>query len=104
MEGTTGYDVCYKIRSARLFFRAITRALGVAYTFLNFGEVHYADEIDIASPEAGIHPAWVKRRTGYLGQAKVRAVWEMNSRPDLKFVLLPTSGCAAYCEEHARLV
>lgn len=97
------YDTCYKILSARLFFRALTEVLGRQYVFLGFGRVHYADEIDIATPEAGIHPALVKRRTGYSDQAEIRALWQMREGQNPSPVILPESRVRLYAQLRAIL-
>jgi hypothetical protein len=70
-----GYDACYRITSVRLFFRAITQALGLQYKFLGFGPVVYAEEFDISATQAGVHPALVKRHSRYIEQEEVRALW-----------------------------
>lgn len=95
-----GYDSCYRINSPRLFFRAITAALGDQYEFLGFAEVHYADEIDIATPQAGIHPALVKRHTGYADQAEVRALWAPRNTANVEPVILGRSRAFLYVAEH----
>lgn len=97
-----GYNSCYKIISPRLFFRAISEALGSNYNFLGFAEVHYADEIDIASPQAGIHPALVKRHAGYADQAEIRAIWQpVNANAeDIEPIVLQQSGGSRYITSH----
>jgi len=97
------YDVCYKINSARLFFRALSSALGSEFEFLGSGRVHYADEIDISTREAGIHPALVKRRTGYEGQAEIRALWQRRETRDVVPVILPNSQAHIYVSHYVTL-
>ena len=98
-----GYDACYKITSARLFFRAISNVLGVGYSFLGFGSVIYEDRIDLKDPRCHVHPAMVKRRSEFFGQAEVRGVWKSNDTKDLAPVLVDTSGAALYAMPYRRL-
>jgi hypothetical protein len=69
------YDVCYQIHSAKLFFRALTRALGDNYRFFGFGPVVYAKEFDAREQRSATHPAFVKRQEAHFTQREVRAVW-----------------------------
>ena len=76
------YDACYRIYSARLFFRAISRILRPrGYEFFGYNYVLYADEVDIASQVASIHPAFCKRKE-FSPQVEVRAIWKsLNAEP-----------------------
>lgn len=95
-----GYDCCYRITSARLFFRAISEALGPQYEFLGYGEVHYTDKMDIASTQAEIHPALIKRQAGYAAPSEVRAVWQHKNLETVKPRILDKSRARLYCCEH----
>lgn len=97
------YGSCYRIISPRLFFRAISEALGSKYIFLGFAEVHYSDEINIASPHAGVHPALVKRHSGYAEQAEVRAIWRPINNVHVEPILLQRSRASLYITEHRTL-
>ena len=98
-----GYDSCYRIISPRLFFRAISKVLGPEYKFLGFADVHYSDEIDIASSHAGIHPALVKPPAGYADQAEVRAIWQPINNVNVEPILLQRSRASLYIVEHRTL-
>jgi hypothetical protein len=103
-EANEGYDCCYRIVSPRLFFRAISQALGDQYQYLGFAEMHYTDNaLDISTQEAGIHPALVKRRTGYSDQAEVRAIWKQRDSANVEPVLLERSRAFLYVTEHRTL-
>lgn len=72
------YDTCYRIHSARLFFRAISKALSGRAEFLGYVPVTYYDDsksIDLASPLSRLHPAQLKGGTNYDHQTEVRAFW-----------------------------
>ncbi len=76
------YDACYRIYSAKLFFRAISRMLRPrGYEFFGCNQVLYADEVDIASQAASIHPAFCKKKE-FSPQVEVRAIWRsFNAEP-----------------------
>lgn len=95
-----GYDCCYRIASPRLFFRSISDALGPSYKFLGFAGIHYSDEIDLASPEANIHPALVKRKAGYADQAEVRAIWQPPDSNSAEPIVLEQTRARLYTSEH----
>jgi hypothetical protein len=70
-----GYEGCYRIMSTRLFLKAISRQLeGHGYKFWGCAPIHYADEIDIASSHADIHPALCKKPI-FSPQKEIRAIW-----------------------------
>jgi hypothetical protein len=98
-----GYDACYRILSAKLFFRALSAALKDAdYQF--FAPVQYLDPR--APPRAHeipgrFHPALLKRSTGYTGQAEVRALWmPREPQKEIKPVRVERSRAGGYCESY----
>jgi hypothetical protein len=95
-----GYDACYRITSARLFFRAVTEALGPQYGFLGFGRVIYAEEFDIAAIQAAVHPALVKRHSRYIEQDEVRTLWKPTDGKNVEPVLLDASSANLYVVRH----
>ena len=98
-----GYDACYKVTSARLFFRALTSALGPDYSFLGFCRVIYADSLDLKDPLSNVHPAMVKRRSDFFGQAEIRGVWKSNRSKDLSPVLVEVSRAGLYAMPYKKL-
>jgi len=98
-----GYNACYKIISARLFFRAISRALGVNYSFLGFGPVIYEDSLDLKDPRSHVHPAMIKRRTEFFGQAEFRGVWSSIDTTNASPVLIETSNACLYATSYRML-
>ena len=98
-----GYDSCYQILSPQLFFQAISEALGANYTFLGYGRVHYADQLHIAEPAAGIHPALVKRQSGYSDQSEVRELWRPKAGIEVRPVVIPETSAGSYCRGYCRL-
>lgn len=100
LKNHEGYDSCYKITSARLFFRAISEALGPQYEFLGYGEVFYTDKIDSASTLTGIHPALIKRPEEYEDRSEIRAVWQPKNVETVAPRILGQSRARLYCYEH----
>ena len=100
---TEGYDTCYRILSARLFFKALSDELAPDYQFVGFANVVYAEEIDIATPLAGIHPALVKRNPRHSVQSEVRAIWQPSANRELTPLILPKSRANLYCVHHSSL-
>ena len=98
-----GYDACYRILSARLFFKALSEKLPGGYQFLGFSEVIYADEIDIATPLAGIHPALVKRNPRHIIQNEVRAIWAPVTDCLLSPIILSETRASLFCIQHKRI-
>lgn len=99
-----GYDACYKILSARLFFRAISQALGPNYRFLGYAEVIYTNTIDLTDPRCHTHPALIKRTTEFSSQAEFRAVWALTTESEsTKPVLLESSRAGLYASPYASL-
>jgi hypothetical protein len=98
-----GYDACYRILSAKLFFRALSARLEDAeYQF--FGPVEYLDPE--ALPRAHeipgrFHPALLKRATGYTGQREVRGLWKPKD-PNARIapVIVERSRAGEYCESY----
>jgi hypothetical protein len=96
-----GYDSCYRITSARLFFRAISEALGPNYEFLGWGEVHFTDRMDITSSlTTGFHPALIKHQTGYTAPSEIRAIWQPKNSENVEPKILDNSRAGLYCCEH----
>lgn len=93
-----GYDACYRIHSARLFFREISRALGSRGQFIGFAPVHYVESFDLSSPN--IHPALVKRQSKHHSQREVRAIWRPTDGAEVKGVLLGNTSIGRYCTTH----
>ena len=93
-----GYDACYRINSARLFFREISRVLGVRGRFLGFAPVHYVESFDLSSPD--IHPALVKRQLIHQGQQEVRAIWQFGDGVEAKPLDLTKTNVGWYCTLH----
>ena len=93
-----GYDACYRIHSARLFFREISRVLGVRGKFLGFAPMHYAKTLDLSAPD--VHPAWVKRQMVHQSQQEVRALWQPGEDIEIKPILLPETEVGRYCTVH----
>lgn len=69
-----GYDACYRIDDTFLFANAISDALGPNFPTLRIGLVDYIDGEDIASPDGGRHPAFVKPRR-FAAQDELRVAW-----------------------------
>jgi hypothetical protein len=95
-----GYDACYTITSSRLFFRAISAALGQDYTFIGAHSVIYADKLDIATRKAGSHPAFFKRQTEYADQSEFRAIWSKASNGEIKPIILSSSNAKLYAQPY----
>jgi hypothetical protein len=98
-----GYDACYKITSARLFFRAISRAIAAQHRFLGFAAVVYEDSFALTDHRSHTHPALVKRRSAFSGQSEVRGLWAAQNSADLEPVVLESSAANIYAMPFAKL-
>ena len=97
------YDCCYRILSARLFFKSLTEAVGSDFTFIGFADVVYSEQIDIAKPEAGTHPALVKRNVEHNFQNEVRAIWHPSLEQPVSPIILLKSRANTYCERYKKI-
>ena len=95
-----GYNACYRIISARLFFRAITQALGEGYHFLGSAPIVYADKFDFRDARSHAHPALVKGHTAFSGQAEIRAIWVPVISSNVAPVILKASEAKHYAMTH----
>ena len=93
-----GYDACYRIHSARLFFRELSRVLGTRGTFVGFKPIHYAETFDLSASD--VHPALVKRQTLHQSQQEVRALWQPANDVEVEPILLPETAVGVYCTLH----
>ena len=101
-----GYDACYRIRSARLFFKAISKApkLTAVADLVCFGPVHYYDRRKSNHIfEGTFHPALVKRPE-FGSQSELRAIWAPRvSTNDISPIILRETGAGKYCCVHRLL-
>lgn len=97
------YNCCYRILSARLFFREISSHLRETADFLGFGEVHYYDDtkqIDLHSQISHLHPAQLKGGVNYDHQAEIRAFWRPRSRSPIEPLVISPTGLRRYVCQH----
>ena len=99
-KAAEGYDSCYQITSARLFYRAISAALGPEFSFLGAAPIVYEDDLNLSDPRAATHPAFVKRKGTFATQSEFRAVWAARSLRDLTPILIESSGAKLYARTH----
>lgn len=101
-----GYDACYRIHSARLFFRAITRALSGIADPVCAGPVHYYDSSKSNHMfEGTFHPALVKRAEfgsqSFGSQSEYRAIWAPRDKAiDIEPIVLSATEARRYCSSH----
>lgn len=96
-----GYDACYRVMSARLFFRAISRSF-VEATFALWNPILYYDDSHgniVFEQGKAFHPALLKEQSGYGAQVEVRAIWTPKQLP-ITPKLLTVPGAHLYCCEH----
>src|SRR5260221_12552061 len=94
-----GYDACYRINSARLFFRTLSEKL-VSAEFIGFGPVHYVDATATNQIFDGLfHPALLKRKEVFEMQSEVRALWRhKDSNSKIEPLQIVGSRAGIYCE------
>jgi hypothetical protein len=99
-----GYDSCYKINSARLFFRAISGALKNC-AFVVYDKIQYYDPtLQNLIFEGTFHPALLKHKEKYGNQNEVRAIWKPTDKvAPIAPVCLTMAGISKYCERHRTL-
>jgi len=100
-NNSSGYDSCYIIRSARLFFRALSEYLRETAEFVGYAHVHYYDDshgIDINSEHVNVHPALCKPASLYSNQQEVRAIWRTLRPRPLKPIIIEAKAAARYCD------
>jgi hypothetical protein len=92
-----GYDACYLIHSARLFFRAISMEIDIG-NFVCFGPIHYFDETKSNQIfEGHFHPALIKNRV-FGSQFEVRALWSPKlSSTEIDPIIIKNSNANKYC-------
>ena len=93
-----GYDACYRISSARLFFRELSRVLGARGKLVGVEPIHYAETLDLSASD--IHPALVKRQMLHQSQQEVRALWQPAEGMDVEPILLAETAVGLYCTLH----
>lgn len=99
-----GYDACFRIRSCRLFFRALTRALrplqAVEYLGADAARYLRGDELNLVFPRM-FHPALLKRAGGYDDQCEIRAIWRPIPRESpIQPIPIMSSEAGRYCDVH----
>lgn len=96
-----GYDACYRINSARLFFRAISEQLADA-EFLFIAAAEYIREgATNHEVHSRFHPALLKRAGGYDDQLEVRALWKpRDPSAEIGPLVIPASRAGTYCEPY----
>lgn len=101
-----GYDACYRIRSARLFFKAISRSPDFApmAAFVCQGPIHYYDKSQPNHQFLGtFHPALVKRPE-FGSQSEIRAIWAPRTADqDIAPIVLNRTEASKYCCVHRLL-
>lgn len=101
-----GYDACYRIHSARLFFKALTRSteLSALAQFVCAAPIHYFDESLPNNVFRGtFHPALIKRST-FGGQFEFRALWKPKTAAAvIEPVLVFSSRAKLYVSSHVIL-
>ena len=103
--GREGYDACFRVRSCRLFLRALTTAMARSQAVEFFGAlpVTYVrgDEQNLVFP-GRFHPALLKRAGGYDDQDESRAIWLPRPRESaIAPLLLAETRAGVYCEVQA---
>ena len=93
------YDACYRINSARLFFRALSKHIADA-EFLFFADAEYVERDNPNHIVTGhFHPAIFKRKQEYADQREVRALWgPKDSSKELNPFVIPQSAAGQYCD------
>lgn len=96
-----GYDACYRIRSARLFIKAISSALAGIADRVCAGKVHYYDSTKSNHVfEGTFHPGLVKR-TEFGSQFEYRAMWTPKDKgTDITPIILSDTEARKYCSLH----
>jgi hypothetical protein len=100
------YDSCYVIHSARLFFRAISRAMKGEADFVGLSMVTYYDDqepIDLKSPLSHLHPASLKPGIAYEHQIEYRAFWQTRNKDEISPVTNEVPDLHKYVSHKARL-
>lgn len=101
-----GYDCCYKINSARLFFKAISHEIENLATFLGYAPVAYYDsasELDAHSPLAYFPPSQLKGGKDYGFQCEVRGFWKPKVNGDISPIDINVPGAIKYCERYRHI-
>lgn len=99
-----GYNACYRILSAELFFGAISRTpiLRDAAEFVCFAPALYIDSTSQNTIfQEAFHPALLKQ-SSFSNQNEVRALWSPNSIDTMiEPLLIPSSDARLYVSEYA---
>jgi hypothetical protein len=99
-----GYDACYRIKSARLFFRAISGALRDARFLLSAACLYFDPAADNNVFTGRFHPGLLKRSDKFGEQYELRALWEPVDRTSpIEYRDIRVPGIKRYCEPHAVL-
>jgi len=99
-----GYDACFRIMSARLFFRAISQVLDPLASFMGFSKVTYYDSergLDFRDPLAKCHPAQLKGGKNYEHQVEIRGFWKPRDQGLIKPIIEDFPAALKYCTRHA---
>lgn len=94
-----GYDACYRINSARLFFKEISRHLPQT-ELLMVEPAYYFDSAQTNHIfTKKFHPALLKR-SDHAEQQEIRALWRTTPpRDDISPVIIKKSSAGTYCDE-----
>lgn len=96
-----GYDACYRINSARLFFRALSDAMPSLRFLFHAPVIYVPEKWDNLVIHGRFHHARLKRAGMYELQLEDRALWKPldASAPIESFTLL-SSLAGTYCERY----
>ncbi len=100
------YNSCYRIKAARLFFRAISKVISSRATFIGMHRVRYHDtpgEIDVNSPMAGLKPWQIKGGETYGDQVEVRGIWMPLDVTPIAAILIEVPEAVQFCVPHAEV-
>lgn len=100
------YDCCYRIKSERLFFQAISRAIADRAEYVGCVPVHYypgEDVLPLDSQHGTVNPARFKAGKNYGPQSEVRAIWRPRSGEPIEPFSIEIAELAEYCEIHRTL-
>lgn len=100
------YDACCRISSARLFCKALSRAIEHKAKFEGMVEVTYYDNstpVDVHSPVAQLHPAQIKGGVNYGHHREIRAAWKPFGTAAIEPENLTVPDLVPYCSLEAVL-
>jgi hypothetical protein len=96
-----GYDACYRINSARLFFRALSRAMPALRFLFHESVVYVPEKWDNIEIHGRFHHARLKRGGAYESQMEDRALWKpLEPGAPVEPFTIERSRAGVYCERY----